>query len=132
MQTQTVTKPTAQSGLQKYRKAVSATKHKSILDAAEQLFGQQGYHNTGMMEVSREADVSTATLYKHFESKEKLAQLVVERVEKESPKKADRLMANMLTNNQSFVPQRLGALTKAEGVTSVVFNRVKIALGKAL
>lgn len=132
MQTQTVTKPTAQSGLQKYRKAVSATKHKAILDAAETLFGQQGYHNTGMMEVSREADVSTATLYKHFESKEKLAQLVVERVEKESPEKADRLMANMLTNNQSFVPQRLGALTKAEGVTSVVFNRVKIALGKAL
>lgn len=132
MQPQTVTKPTAQSGLEKYRKAVAASKHKSILDAAETLFAQHGYHNTGMKDISILADVSTATLYKHFDSKEELAQLVVERADKENPQKANRLMTEMLTNNQSFVPQRLGALTTAEEVTNIVFNRVKNALGKAL
>lgn len=132
MQTQTIEKATPQQGLEKYRSTVKASKNKAILDAAQTLFAQHGYHNTGMKEISALADVSSATLYKHFDSKEELAQMVIQRVEKESPAKANQLMADMLTNNQSFVPQRLGAMTTAEGITSVVFNRVKIALGKAL
>ena len=132
MKTETPKNPAPQHGLQKYRKAVRAEKNKAILDAAETLFARQGFYNTSIVELCRIADVSTATLYKHFQSKEQLAQEVIHRAEKESPQIADQTMISMLINNQSFVPKRLGALTTAEGVTSVVFNRVKNALKTAL
>ena len=132
MKTDTPKNPAPQHGLQKYRKALRAAKNKDILDAAETLFARQGFYNTGMADLCRVADVSTATLYKHFQSKEQLAQEVIHRAEKESPQIADQIMVSMLINNQSFVPKRLGALTTAEGVTSVVFERVKNALKKAL
>ena len=132
MKTDAPTNPAPQHGLQKYRKALRAAKKKAILDAAETLFARQGFYNTSMAELCRVADVSTATLYNHFQSKEQLAQEVIHRAEKESPQIADQTMISMLINNQSFVPKRLGALTTAEGVTSVVFNRVKNALKKAL
>jgi TetR/AcrR family transcriptional regulator, mexJK operon transcriptional repressor len=43
-----------------------------ILDAARHLFLEQGYGNTSMDAVAKRAGVSKATLYVHFENKERL------------------------------------------------------------
>jgi TetR/AcrR family transcriptional regulator, regulator of autoinduction and epiphytic fitness len=64
-------------GLATYRKSVSETKRAAILKAARTNFLRDGYSRAAMAEIAREADVSTATLYKHFASKEMLFAAVV-------------------------------------------------------
>lgn len=41
----------------------------AILDAAEQLFGEQGFHETVVADVAREADVGKGTVYRRFGNK---------------------------------------------------------------
>ena len=48
--------------------------------AARDNFLKNGYSRAGMAEIARDADVSTATLYKHFASKEALFSAVVRNV----------------------------------------------------
>jgi len=65
-------------GLEDYRRSVSETKRAAILKAARQNFLTGGYSKAAMAEIARDADVSTATLYKHFSSKETLFRAVIE------------------------------------------------------
>jgi TetR/AcrR family transcriptional regulator of autoinduction and epiphytic fitness len=64
-------------GLENYRKSVSESKRAAILRAGRENFLKHGYSRAAMAEIAREADVSTATLYKHFASKEELFAAVV-------------------------------------------------------
>lgn len=58
---------TSQSGgRQERRKAATRAK---ILDAAEQLFGEQGYAETSIEQISELADVAVRTIYMHFPTK---------------------------------------------------------------
>ncbi|WP_084598172.1 TetR/AcrR family transcriptional regulator [Flagellimonas lutaonensis] len=41
-----------------------------ILKTAGSLFYRNGYHNTGINEIIKHADIAKATLYNHFESKD--------------------------------------------------------------
>jgi len=50
-----------------------------ILNAAEQLFAKDGFHNTSMRAITSEADVNLAAANYHFGSKESLLQAVFER-----------------------------------------------------
>ena len=45
---------------------------KRIVDTASRLFYQQGYNSTGINQIIDEADISKASLYQHFRSKEDL------------------------------------------------------------
>ena len=45
---------------------------KRIIDTASRLFYQQGYNSTGINQIIDEADISKASLYQHFKSKEDL------------------------------------------------------------
>ncbi|MEQ9529475.1 MAG: helix-turn-helix domain-containing protein, partial [Parvibaculaceae bacterium] len=67
-------------GLESHRRKVSSQKQASILVAARDNFLKNGYSRAGMAEIARDADVSTATLYKHFASKEALFSAVVRNV----------------------------------------------------
>lgn len=49
-----------------------ASKNISILEAASDLFLEQGFEGTSMDKVARRAGVSKQTVYSHFESKEQL------------------------------------------------------------
>lgn len=49
-----------------------------ILEAAGQLFREQGYGAVSMDQIARDAGVSKATVYAHFESKERLFAAIVE------------------------------------------------------
>ncbi len=65
-------------GLASYRRSVSETKRAAILKAARENFLNGGYSRAAMADIARDADVSTATLYKHFASKDALFAAIVE------------------------------------------------------
>lgn len=65
-------------GLESYRRKVSESKRRSIMEAARAEFQGHGFTHAAMAEIARKADVSTATLYKHFGSKEELFGAIVE------------------------------------------------------
>ncbi len=52
-------------------------KRRAILDAATELFAARGYGAVSMEAIAREADVSKATLYAHFDSKDSLFAMIV-------------------------------------------------------
>lgn len=65
--------------LEAFRKSRSASKREAILNAASESFRQDGYARTSMELVARRAEVSTATLYRHFSSKADLFEAVAQR-----------------------------------------------------
>lgn len=50
-------------------------KAKKIIDTSISLFTDQGFHNIGIDTIVRESGVSKTTLYKHFQSKEKMVEV---------------------------------------------------------
>ncbi len=54
------------------RERKKAATRKAIADAALRLFLERGYDDVGIREIADTADVSTATLFKHFPGKEAL------------------------------------------------------------
>lgn len=68
--------------IQSYRANIKTSKRAAILSAGMDLFMRHGFAGTGMAEIAKHADVSTATLYKHFESKEELfSEIAVQHIE---------------------------------------------------
>lgn len=53
-------------------------KRRAILNAATELFAARGYGAVSMDAIARSADVSKATLYAHFESKDRLFATIVQ------------------------------------------------------
>jgi len=63
-----------------------------MLDAAERLFSQKGYHGTTMQEIADEAEFSVGALYNMFESKTGiLAELIAMRTEEFTADVAGRM-----------------------------------------
>ncbi len=60
-------------------RADSATKRTRILDCAERLFAEHGYHGTSVRDIAQLADVQFALVGYHFGSKEELLDRVLER-----------------------------------------------------
>ena len=67
-------------GIEHYRRSVSEGKRASILLAGRENFLRNGFSRAAVADIAREADVSTATLYKHFSSKEELFAVVVREI----------------------------------------------------
>jgi AcrR family transcriptional regulator len=65
------------------RIAQGAATRRHLLEVATRLFADQGYDETSVEEVLREADVSRGSLYHHFAGKDRLFEAVVEHVEQE-------------------------------------------------
>ena len=51
----------------------------ALLDAAEHVFARQGYHNTLISEIVREAGVGQGTFYRYFSTKREIFQTLFER-----------------------------------------------------
>lgn len=58
--------------IEEYRKSVSQSKRNAIIQAAINTFLDNGFEDAGMATIAQVAQVSTATLYKHFSSKDEL------------------------------------------------------------
>ncbi|MGV8998503.1 MAG: TetR/AcrR family transcriptional regulator [Parvibaculaceae bacterium] len=63
--------------LDQYRRSVSESKRAAILVAGRESFLKHGFSRAAVADIARDADVSTATLYKHFSSKEELFAIIV-------------------------------------------------------
>lgn len=63
----------------KEEKNISRTqiKHKSIIEAAKELFLNLGYNNTSVDAIAKKAVVSKRTIYDHFENKQKLFGFII-------------------------------------------------------
>ena len=55
----------------------AAAKRRSILDGALRVFGRVGYLGASIDMIATEAEVSTRTIYNHFENKEELFSTVL-------------------------------------------------------
>jgi TetR/AcrR family transcriptional regulator of autoinduction and epiphytic fitness len=55
--------------LEEYRDKVRTVKRCAALDAAVDLFLEQGFDRTSLQQVARQAGISSATLFKHFPTK---------------------------------------------------------------
>lgn len=65
-----------------------------ILDAAEKLFGQNGFDGTSLRDITAEADVNLAAVNYHFQSKDSLIDAVIaRRVEPVNRKRLEMLEA---------------------------------------
>ena len=53
-------------------------RRESILNAAQRLFSEKGYHGVSIDEIAREVNVSPAILYRHFKSKKLLYEAVLQ------------------------------------------------------
>ena len=58
-------------------KEIRTDRKKAILDAALHVFSEQGYHNTSIIEVSKEAGISKGLIYNYFDSKEELLDILL-------------------------------------------------------
>jgi AcrR family transcriptional regulator len=56
-----------------------ALTRKAILDAAEQLILNQGYHGTSMRQIAREVGIAVGGIYNHFSGKEAIFAALLER-----------------------------------------------------
>ncbi|MBA3534033.1 MAG: TetR/AcrR family transcriptional regulator [Ardenticatenales bacterium] len=59
--------------------AVESERKRQILDAAERLFSERGYHGASMRDLARELDLKGGSLYSHIDGKEELLWRVLER-----------------------------------------------------
>ena len=63
--------------LETYRQSIREGKRDAIVAAAQRVFLDRGYQGAAMASIAKAADVSTATLYKHYANKETLFEAVV-------------------------------------------------------
>ena len=75
----------ASTGLQAYRDRVVKEKRDALMDAAVTLFLSEGYDRTTLEAVAREAGVSSATLYKHYPTKQTLFGAIMARLWESEP-----------------------------------------------
>lgn len=68
---------------------VDANKHDAILEQARRMFTALGFTGTSMDELADAAGVSKATIYNHFDSKERLFETVLRALVEQLPTPAD-------------------------------------------
>lgn len=76
-------------GLAAYREHVSGEKKAAVVEAARELFATNGFFETTVVVIARHAKVSTATLYKHYRSKEDILAARIEDTLSESNPECD-------------------------------------------
>jgi AcrR family transcriptional regulator len=54
------------------RRLTAPERRRAILDSAQEVFGERGYHGTSLEEIAQSAGISKALIYEHFESKKEL------------------------------------------------------------
>lgn len=63
---------TGNSGTSKKNRKLNPVKRLSILKAAEKIFSRKGFHEATVSDIAKKANVSEATIYEYFTSKEEL------------------------------------------------------------
>lgn len=87
-----------------------------IVNAAVTCFLERGYHQTGMREIAKQADVSLGNLYNHFKGKEALLVFIAEIEGEELSAFIDRLSGNIepLVKIERFIQEYASYVAKPE------------------
>ncbi|MGL6259319.1 TetR/AcrR family transcriptional regulator [Vibrio sp. WXL210] len=80
------------------------SKKDDLLQAAERLFYQEGFHRTGVAKIAQQANTTQRTLYKHFPSKESLILAIMEQREARYWKSVEELDSTFNEGWHSLVP----------------------------
>ncbi|HHF3095095.1 TPA: TetR/AcrR family transcriptional regulator [Vibrio diabolicus] len=80
------------------------SKRDDLLQAAECLFYQEGFHRTGVAKIAEQANTTQRTLYKHFPSKESLILAIMEKREARYWKSVEELDNSFTGAWHSLVP----------------------------
>ncbi len=59
-------------------KKIREEKRSQIMDAALELFANEGYHNTSISKIAQKAGISKGLMYNYFESKEELVSTIID------------------------------------------------------
>lgn len=84
-----------------------------ILEAAERLFAEKGFHETAMDEIVQAAHISKGGVYFHFPSKERLYFALL-----------DRLAESLQRQVEREIARRRGAVEKVQGALEVVLRNL--------
>jgi AcrR family transcriptional regulator len=77
------------------RRRLSAAERRSrILDAAQEVFAQRGYHGSSLDDIAKASGTSKALIYEHFDSKKTLHETLIEQ---HASVLAERFRANAAT-----------------------------------
>ncbi|QJC53164.1 TetR/AcrR family transcriptional regulator [Paenibacillus albicereus] len=80
-----------------------SVKQERIVEAAIQLFAEKGYSNTSTAEIAKAAEVSEASIFKQYGTKEKLLlHLIVPRVKEFFPVMAEEVIGSIVRTNSSL------------------------------
>ncbi len=94
----------------------SEKQRQKILKGADQVFAFYGYQSTSMVDISRKAQVSRASLYKHFSSKEDVFRAWSNERHSQSQAETDAHLNNNTLNFEeklfAVVDSRVGHMTR--------------------
>jgi len=96
-----------------------------ILDAAERVFAQKGFHTATMEEVSREAEFAIGTLYKFFKGKEDLYAAILDERTSAFERRAREALETGQTARErlrSYIGCRLDIFWENPGFASLFFH----------
>lgn len=105
-------------------------RRQTILDAAAELFFEQGFAATSMDAVVTKAGGSKRTLYSHFSSKEELFSAVVTEVAKNLDRAVPKVNSNGATLAESLEQYGLSYLAAALAPDTLALVRCVLAEGK--
>lgn len=90
------------SNHQRRRQQEKQDRHDAILDAAEVVFRQQGYHRTSMDDIAREASVSRALLYVYFTDKAAIQRGIMLRAAEQLRERFREALASQKTGREQI------------------------------
>jgi AcrR family transcriptional regulator len=103
--------PTPATGL---RKPETVARHREILAEALDLMAEVGYHGASLRELAKRLGISQPSLYHYFESKEELAEQIIEAYATDMIAGGGQLLAQVTTSAQLLaLPDQLRAFTFA-------------------
>lgn len=98
----------------KHQKRSSSDKHRRIIEAAVKVFAKNGFYNSKVSEIAREANVADGTIYLYFENKD---DILISLFEEE--------LANVLDAINGELAKETDPVKKLERFAEVHLNLVK-------
>jgi AcrR family transcriptional regulator len=84
----------------------------SLLDAAEKVLTEQGYHSTLISDIVRRAGVGQGTFYRHFDSKREILQTLFDRFVQHLVSQFDGMTVNLPGNDPEYRAASAKAISK--------------------
>ncbi len=88
------------------------TRKQEIIDAAIQLFSEQGYHATSVQDILNRCNISKGTFYKYYQSKGELLRATLLYIDDKINMERDRILTGEdVSNKDIFVQQLVAVMT---------------------